>query len=461
MYKDKNVIGICTAELDQKFHRKLLRRITKELSDLGYYVMLFGSDSDMFQLNESDLADASVFDLMNLERLDVVILFSETIKQQSILNHIVKTVTAANKPVIAVGKELEQCYNVIYDTTTAFEELVRHIVEYHGIHEVNFISGQKGNDIAEERLAIYRKVLDDNDILYEEDRVGYGDFWFGPTRQVMDEFIQPHKVPPEAIICANDSMAVTVCDYLREHNIKVPEEIFVAGIDGLEEGIMHTPGITTCARDEVNDAKTIAGMVKHLCQGQTVSRTTVLEYHMQLSQSCGCQGTHLFDADALISRLNLGLGQYHADVRYYSDMTEEFLHCKDDKEFWEIVGNYMLDNSFVCINSDLSVSGGGESAERVDGFTKNMKALVKLEGKVIESECLREKIIPEAGMNVLSEGPVLVLPIHFREKVVGYMGIWNAVAHGTNNLDRVTHFLLRLDCSAGLRLTEYFDTRKF
>lgn len=456
MYKNKNVIGICTAEMDQKFHVKMLRRITKELSDLGYYVMLFGSDSNMYQLTDSNLADACVFDLMNLELLDVVILFSETIHQKSILTHIVKAVTSANIPVISVGKELDKCHNVLYDTATAFERLVRHVVEYHGIREVNFISGYKGNEIAEERLEIYRRVLDDNDIPYEEDRVGYGDFWYEPTIRVLKDFIHPSKVPPEAIICANDSMAVTVCDYLKENNIKVPEEIIVTGIDGIDEGIKHTPGITTCVRDEVNDAKIIAGMVWSLCHGRTVSGTTVLEYHMQLSQSCGCQETHLFDSDAVISRINLTLASYRFDVYAYYQMAEEFLICKDDKEFWEIAGERMPDNSFICINSDLSIVGdnNGEAAERVDGFTPNLQALVKIDGKVMESECFREKIIPEAGIEALSERPVLVLPIHFCDKVVGYMGIWEDMADRLR-LERVLHFLMQFNCSAGLRLTGY------
>lgn len=452
MYKNKNVIGICTAELDQKFHVKMLQRVTKELTDLGYYVMIFGSDSDMFRLSDSDIADASVFNLMNFERVDVVILFSETIKQNSVLNHIIHSASSAKVPVISVGKEMEQCYNVVYDTASAFEKLVRHIVEYHGIREVNFISGNRGNEVAEERLEIYHRVLDENDIPYEEERVGYGDFWFQPTRRVMDEFIQPSKVPPEAIICANDSMAVTVCDYLKEHDIKVPEEIIVAGIDGIDEGIKHTPGITTCVRDEVNDAKAIANLVWDLCRGQTVSRHTVLEYHVQLSQSCGCQGTHLFDSDALISRINLGLEAYHADVRKYYEMSESFLSCKDDKTFWNVVGEYIPDNSFFCVNSGFSADGGREkSGCKTDGFSEKLRAMVKLDGKVEESECFLPNVIPELGKDMHSDKPVLLLPIHFCDKIIGYMGIWDNMANKVE-WDRIIHFLLNVNCSAGARL---------
>ena len=72
--------------------------------------------------------------------------------------------------------------------------MVRHVVEYHGMKEINFISGIEGDEISEQRLNIFKEVLDDNDILFEEDRIGYGEFWEGPTFKVMDEFMHPSKV---------------------------------------------------------------------------------------------------------------------------------------------------------------------------------------------------------------------------------------------------------------------------
>lgn len=60
MYKERKVIGICTADLDQHFHIKLVERVIRELSKLGYYVMVFGVDSDLYHRTASNLADACV-----------------------------------------------------------------------------------------------------------------------------------------------------------------------------------------------------------------------------------------------------------------------------------------------------------------------------------------------------------------------------------------------------------------
>ena len=38
---------------------------------------------------------------------------------------------------------------------------------------------------------------------------------------------------PEAIICANDMMAITASNVLQNHGLKVPEDVIVTGYDGL------------------------------------------------------------------------------------------------------------------------------------------------------------------------------------------------------------------------------------
>lgn len=37
---------------------------------------------------------------------------------------------------------------------------------------------------------------------------------------------------PRAVFCANDGMAAAVCDALKKHGIRVPEDVIVTGFDG-------------------------------------------------------------------------------------------------------------------------------------------------------------------------------------------------------------------------------------
>lgn len=455
MHNGKKVVAICTARLAEPFYEKWANRVIRELQYSGHYTLVFCTDTDMYHLSPSDYGDASIFNLMSYKTIDMVIVFADSFFRDDLLKEIVKKATGLNVPVMSIGKEMQDCYNVIYDTDSSFEELVRHIVEYHGMREVNFISGMKGNDIAESRLEIYKNVLDDNDILFEEERVGYGDFWGGPTIEVMKKFMDPERVPPEAIICANDTMAIAVTDYLREHGVKVPEEILVTGIDGIEEGIQHSPGITTAVRDDVNDAKKVVALANDILNGKNVASTTEFEYHIQLSQSCGCQETHLFDADRVITRLNLQMAAYRSDLVTYRQMSEELLECKDDEELLKVMEQFMPNNAFICFNDDLSITNGKENEHRysVNPYTDQLKAFMKRDNKVISSECFLENMIPEIAKNGSSDETILLVPIHYVDKIVGYMGILcDTLDH--REIIRLKHFLLTFNISAGLLLSK-------
>jgi LacI family transcriptional regulator len=50
---------------------------------------------------------------------------------------------------------------------------------------------------------------------------------------------------PDAVVCANDQMALGVLDAFAEHGVRVPGKVLVAGFDGIDAGRHSTPRLTT------------------------------------------------------------------------------------------------------------------------------------------------------------------------------------------------------------------------
>ena len=64
-----------------------------------------------------------------------------------------------------------------------------------------------------------------------------------------------------ALICINDIMAVGVMDYLEEHNIRVPEDISVAGIDNLSLSGLRQIDLTTIDNHMDSVAQSAIGLL--------------------------------------------------------------------------------------------------------------------------------------------------------------------------------------------------------
>ena len=152
------------------------------------------------------------------------------------------------------------------------------------------LAGFEGQPLSEERIRAYKKVLQENGIPFEQERLKYGDFWDRPTRVAMKEFLEDGKELPEAIVCANDAMAITACSVLNEKGLRVPEDIIVAGFDGTKDGKYHFPVLSTC---EPNYEDAVNYIIKEVERIQEMGNIEPCDcrigFRLSKRQSCGCE----------------------------------------------------------------------------------------------------------------------------------------------------------------------------
>lgn len=65
------------------------------------------------------------------------------------------------------------------------------------------------------------------------------------TREEVETAINSCKYTPDAIICANDDIAVFAYGILREHGLAIPKDIAVTGFDNTDMAEIISPGLTT------------------------------------------------------------------------------------------------------------------------------------------------------------------------------------------------------------------------
>ena len=187
---------------------------------------------------------------MKMKKITALVILSESIRNKEIVKSLIDRAKSEGISVIVVNGWVEGCFNILLDYDSSFEKIVRHVIEYHGCKKVNFVAGFRGNEFSDARIEIYKRVLSENGISVDDNRIGYGDFWEMPTRRLCEQWFEDINDLPEAIICANDIMAITVLNELNNRGIKVPEDVIVTGFDGLELGQYCSPKLTT-AKDDV------------------------------------------------------------------------------------------------------------------------------------------------------------------------------------------------------------------
>ena len=322
--KDYKVVAFVHACFSTDDQRELIKIITKKSAEYQCKVVFFSTLTN-FYMQDLDSAELRIFDTVAVEKFDAIVLMAETFKTEVGQKEFVKRATEAGVPVIAVDHYVDGCINISFDYQEAFGEIVRHMVEYHGYKNINFMAGQPNNSFSEERIAVYRTVLEENQIPFDPNKVYYGHFWEVPTVTAMEKMLEDNPVPPEAIICANDTMALTVCDFLQKRGYRVPEDVAVSGFDGLEAGRYHQPQLLTGVYDMAAFSDALFSLINEDDCVVGEKEVKVAAYNqIQIGGSCGCKGINAIDAAARI-------------IQIKSDMNEQM---EDQINLGRMVANY-------------------------------------------------------------------------------------------------------------------------
>lgn len=243
--RKSNIIGICVSQLQNHEVSGLTHTIYQCARANGYQVMVFGCFAKMDFPTPHSNGEASIFENIPMKDLKALVLMGQTILHRELLLRLRDEAVAVGTPVITVDYELDKCFNIRLDYLSCFKRLVRHVIEGHHRHNPYFMAGYKGNAFSEERLDAFVEVLEENGMPVVQEHIAYGDFWGKPARRICEQWMERTDDFPDAIICANDTMALAVIDVLEENGYHVPEDVIVTGFDGIELIKYCIPRLTT------------------------------------------------------------------------------------------------------------------------------------------------------------------------------------------------------------------------
>lgn len=298
----RKVIAICGTWLYEEKEYGFVSELNRMCREKGYIAVAFNFSIDSMNVVDDVMLEKKLMDLMKYLKCDAVIVMGETIKSERMLDCIMKTVNTMQVPVFAMEKHMDGCINIAMKFGEGFKNIVRHVIREHGCKKVNMIAGVRDNEFSDDRIKAYKEVLAENNLPFEEKRLTYGDFWDRPARACTESFLQDSELP-DAIVCANDSMAIAACNVLLEHGLKVPEDVIVTGFDGIISGNVNTPSISTVAPDNRGELEILFDLLEKISRGENPDLTVAryVDFKIEPKQSCGCHSKNDSEAVNILS----------------------------------------------------------------------------------------------------------------------------------------------------------------
>ncbi|MDY2847184.1 MAG: GGDEF domain-containing protein [Oscillospiraceae bacterium] len=429
-------IAVCVTGYNWDYESRVVSGIAEKCGELDMNLLIFATLIRRPELNSDRVlpdsvirGESEIFNLINYEIIDGIIILGESIIEEQVIFDISAKAAEKNIPVVNVNDPTHKLFrNVILSDKKAMEFVVRHLVEEHGLTKINFIGGFPGNLQTEERLAAYKKVLGEHNIPIEEKRIAYGEFWKKAT-ECTENFISSGDIP-QAIVCASDTMAIFCMDCLREHGFRIPEDIVVTGFDGLDDCENYSPTLTSVRRGFRSAGYKAAEIITDILDGKETEETSEVDSELVIMQSCGCvpkEEKRKFDylsekygSESVSLEFRTYIHAMNTDFAAVKTSTELFANAKRSAEFFK------LKRLFICICSNIERETAELDKEDIisafRGISDTMVNKFSYGSSVpVGKQFPASELIPEDILNGDKAVVFAFSPMYFKDNFLGYL----------------------------------------
>lgn len=455
-------IGVIIPELFYSLDLELIQGIHERAKMLGYDVLIFTdacNKDDQYSRFPNVISFSNIYQLAFHSELDGILFVPSRFLSKQLCSSIYSQLQKLKIPCIAVGEQTDLLPCVTSPQTECIYMITKHLIEAHHYRNLYCLTGFQNDYNSDQRLSGFKKAMDEAGLTVDDSMIFYGGFWKEVPAQLGLDIAQGRIEKPDAIVCASDVMAVSLCESLIRNGVRVPEDIAVTGYDGNWDTAVCSPQITTvCGRERQLGFIAMSRLNEMLTNQK--SETEIPEQYIRYGISCGCS--------PLLKDLNEDTGNYISGIIH--QWFEKKVHMPVNissvmstaNSLDQLTGliqsySYMICPILaytVCICDDWQFDFENTASFRREGFSDKMLAMIRftLEEQEINISFDRNELLPE--LTVPHEPQLIVFTsLHQEDQIFGYVATkhenalqicvdehfmsWcDAIANGLNSLQR-------------------------
>jgi len=194
-------------------------------------------------------------------------------------------------PVVSAGVAVTGLPSLTVDNRGGIRNAVLHAIHEHGAKRIAFVRGPSQSQEAEERLDAYRGALAEAGIAADPRFELEGDYTRESGTAAMQTLLDERRVQVstlDAVVAANDYMALGAIDEFHRRGVPVPEEVAVLGFDDVDSAQTAHPALTTARQPGAELGRVGVRRLLALRAGEEAPPLEVLPTELIVRASCGC-----------------------------------------------------------------------------------------------------------------------------------------------------------------------------
>lgn len=234
-------------------------------------------------------AETNLLRLPDYSAFAGAIVLANSFNSSKELNFVVTNLKKNHIPLISVEYELDDFPYITTDNYSGMYDLVDHMFQVHEVEQIVYIGGPTDHPENQERLRALQDVARQYDVEIPATNIFDGQWAKNLIPDIVTEWLDKNGSLPDAFICANDIMAIALCEYLKDIGYSVPKDVLVSGYDCLKLAQTFRPVITSVNHEWAAMGELAAKRLFVEMNGEAGEHQTMLRTSFVCGESCGCR----------------------------------------------------------------------------------------------------------------------------------------------------------------------------
>ncbi|MBO4310623.1 MAG: GGDEF domain-containing protein [Lachnospiraceae bacterium] len=238
----------------------------------------------------NNISEMSIHEFPDLNDFDLAIVFSQGLNSSAIREKIYENCEKAGILTICIGDNHPGFYGILVKNGVAMKELCEHLYSKHNVRKVVFFGGPADNGDSNKRLQAVKEFAEEHeDFVLPEDEIYYTDWESDIAMDIIHHKYTTKESLPDAMIFANDFLAISSTMALEQWGIECPRDVLVTGFDFVKAGQTYFPSIATIDQRYDKIGMLCIQLALDLFDNKEVPRESYIDGEFKPGESCGCE----------------------------------------------------------------------------------------------------------------------------------------------------------------------------
>lgn len=404
--------NIWNADYISQLIRGAQKRIGGEAAD---FYIFNGYDIVGNQLREKK--ECEIYTLPDAENYDGILVVINSADSRKMVEGLIASYKKLGKKFICAEMELEDvCYAGVYNYRAMYR-MIEHMIEVHNCRNLTFIGGPAKHWDGISRLKAFRDCLAEHHLPIDEEQIIEARFEYADGIKAYQTLKQKKKHLADAVICANDDMAMGYCQAAAQDGYYPPEDFKITGFDNKKIAHYAVPSITSVNRNWEQLGEICMNALLKLIDGEVCPQKIYADEILVFNESCGCKKDDhdvrgIFAQDFYRRKQEESLAERQRQVRQLlcgslntQEMCENLVKCCEIFEIEKIA---------LYLNQNI---GKVSKQQELEEYADRMLVLENGGMKVIDRH---KEPVPKEWLGNKKSEIFLFAPLHFLSQTFGY-----------------------------------------